>query len=670
MQGGPKQYTVQDTKTGKQVTFEWNDAKPPTDSDFEEIFGQAGLRSMPDSLKNPTVQSDVTNYGINPNFRPQTSAPLADVVVPAARLAAGVASGSLGANPKQTIADVGSVGEFALPFLSAPIANPLLRAILGGGLQGTATALKLAGQGKTIGPMLSGAAQSALMGTGLGMIGEGIGGSISNRSLPVGNLLKLTPDENPRMIAPFARQFKPQDAALAQKYGMQLPASSTTSSRVVPLIETVAGKSLFTNRIGDMVDASKNRLNQIVDDAVGSLGKSTVPTDVGQSVERGFNQAENTFRTTKDALYGAAQLNKGDVTVTPKRAIPQLDNVIEDLSNVQGKKPAVLGYLKSLRSALNPRASAQEALVAKLTSQGFDERTIHSLIQSNPQLLSNVDDGIDAQKVLATVRDMNTKTNFKNPHPIVQGYEGRIRGIAASLNSDLDDAISSQRPDLADAIGKANSYYSEGIQKLNSQWGQKINTFIQNGKASEIAPSLLNRQTPTEWIPQIYETLGDDAKKSLQAATLEKIAKDARSPQGFLTPQGIDRQVKNYGSQKLSALLGDDKVGLLKDVGRLSEMIGRAQKVSEGSQTALLGRIAGEAAGMFFHPLQTLRILMGDAGFSKFIASDAGQKFLTSGLEMPQNVGQKMGQAVRIGGQMIPPLFQQQQSPPATVPNR
>ncbi len=35
------QYTVQDTTTGKQITFEWNDANPPTDSDMEEIFAQA-----------------------------------------------------------------------------------------------------------------------------------------------------------------------------------------------------------------------------------------------------------------------------------------------------------------------------------------------------------------------------------------------------------------------------------------------------------------------------------------------------------------------------------------------------------------------------------------------------------------------------------------------------
>jgi len=34
-------YTVQDTQSGKTITFEWNDKNPPTDADMEEIFASA-----------------------------------------------------------------------------------------------------------------------------------------------------------------------------------------------------------------------------------------------------------------------------------------------------------------------------------------------------------------------------------------------------------------------------------------------------------------------------------------------------------------------------------------------------------------------------------------------------------------------------------------------------
>lgn len=39
-----KKYTVQDTQSGKSVTFEWTHPQEPTDSDFEEVFKSAGLR--------------------------------------------------------------------------------------------------------------------------------------------------------------------------------------------------------------------------------------------------------------------------------------------------------------------------------------------------------------------------------------------------------------------------------------------------------------------------------------------------------------------------------------------------------------------------------------------------------------------------------------------------
>lgn len=48
-----KKYTVQDTQTGKTVTFEWNHPTDPTDSDFEEVFKAAGYRS-PDQGKTLT----------------------------------------------------------------------------------------------------------------------------------------------------------------------------------------------------------------------------------------------------------------------------------------------------------------------------------------------------------------------------------------------------------------------------------------------------------------------------------------------------------------------------------------------------------------------------------------------------------------------------------------
>jgi hypothetical protein len=41
-------YTVQNTETKKNITFEWNDANPPTDADMEEIFQTANAQVQPE----------------------------------------------------------------------------------------------------------------------------------------------------------------------------------------------------------------------------------------------------------------------------------------------------------------------------------------------------------------------------------------------------------------------------------------------------------------------------------------------------------------------------------------------------------------------------------------------------------------------------------------------
>ncbi len=51
-------YTVQDTSTGKKITFAWSGAQPPTDADMEEVFS-AARESTPEAKKAPSYGEDV-----------------------------------------------------------------------------------------------------------------------------------------------------------------------------------------------------------------------------------------------------------------------------------------------------------------------------------------------------------------------------------------------------------------------------------------------------------------------------------------------------------------------------------------------------------------------------------------------------------------------------------
>jgi len=63
-------YTVQDTQTGKNVTFEWNDTQPPNDTDMEEVFAQAKTFDQPQQSKstlpfNPPRKAVIGAEGAN-----------------------------------------------------------------------------------------------------------------------------------------------------------------------------------------------------------------------------------------------------------------------------------------------------------------------------------------------------------------------------------------------------------------------------------------------------------------------------------------------------------------------------------------------------------------------------------------------------------------------------
>lgn len=59
-------YTVQDTKTGKNVTFEWNGETEPTDSDFEEVFSAARAETpqLP-SAPSPMSMGDMASQAVS-----------------------------------------------------------------------------------------------------------------------------------------------------------------------------------------------------------------------------------------------------------------------------------------------------------------------------------------------------------------------------------------------------------------------------------------------------------------------------------------------------------------------------------------------------------------------------------------------------------------------------
>lgn len=63
-------YTVQDTTTGKNITFEWNGEQPPTDADMEEVFAQAKTIEQPKPSQPDLPFWEKTKAVVKPMVRP------------------------------------------------------------------------------------------------------------------------------------------------------------------------------------------------------------------------------------------------------------------------------------------------------------------------------------------------------------------------------------------------------------------------------------------------------------------------------------------------------------------------------------------------------------------------------------------------------------------------
>ena len=413
-------------------------------------------------------------------------------------------------------------------------------------------------------------------------------------------------------VAPFAGKVDFGVVKAANDLGIDLPASAMSKSPAVNLIETYGAKGFFGENIVQKVEMAGNKLNEIADKVISETGKSPDLSSAGKAISDGTKKYRDNFLKVKEFLYKKAALPEGIkkplVVVDPVETRKFVNVILKDKTNA-------------------------EEILGKSTDIGYFKT-----------LSDNVQGNISAKYLRSAIRELNSKIeNFNDP--VATGNKGTLKKLVASMSDDLDVAIKTQRPDLAEAIDRANAFYQEGIEKLNSSWGQKIEEFKE--QPDKILPAIMNPSTSIEDIPKIFEVAGKESIPQIQSSVMNQLFEGSRNPAtGNFRPQGLSAQLKRYGEDKLQAILSPEQFKTIKNVEEVAKGLGRGQKIAEGSQTAFIARMAVELGTVFVNPLLPLKALLGDAVFTKFIASKAGQKFLTEGFtfnnplsKIPENAG-------------------------------
>ena len=442
-----------------------------------------------------------------------------------------------------------------------------------------------------------------------------------------------------RKIAPFASKLDQPVMGSAQKLGVDLPASAISTSKAVPAIEAIAGKGFFGEGIAEKVAKAQERLNQVADNLVAKTGKSSDLVSAGKSVFQGAEYYRDNFMKVKNVIYQKAVLPEAGkiIEVTPTKSMEFIDSVLQNkqqAAELLGSSQDIQ-YFSNLRKGLNPTKNVTKKNVDPYLRESVESSTVSA--------------ALDGRKVQSAIRELNEK--IKNiTDPIATGNKATLKKLVTLLSDDLDNAIVTQRPDLADSIKLANKFYKDGINKLNSSYGEKIFDLGKSGQFDKIVPAITSPGSSVEDIPKIFKLIGQKNVPSLQSAFLEEFFKGSKSASGTFTPLGISRQISKYGDDKLKALLTPDQYNAVQDLANVTRGLGKAEKIAGGSQTAFLLRLGGQAALFFVNPLASLKPILGDAMFSKFVSSKVGQDLLSTGRQFTGKTGRAIsGKANAIG---------------------
>lgn len=424
-------------------------------------------------------------------------------------------------------------------------------------------------------------------------------------------------------MRPFKESIVPASQSAFAKLGIKPGlASDVTKSNLAIASEKSAAGSMSGRAIEDAGAKTEQDIIAASNKAIEQTNGITNLSIGGAKVRQGFQKMIDAFHNGTEKLFNKVPMdipaaatetktrlinlsNRAKQTMESARspsenaAIEMYDNMVDEILNLEGKyKNQTLGSLKATRTSIGKR-------------------------------LKNFND------------------------PITVGHQAELRSIYEALTQDMMDAAAAKKPELKPALQRAIKFAREGFDKLNTEYGRIV--MANESTPSEIIPTIFDKSTPVEDIKTAMQLIGKPAQKDVRAGVMQMMFDKARTSQtGPFSERGLANILKQFqsGGDRLSAIFTPEQVATLNNLATVAEAHGKATRMTKANVPAWVGRVFIEmASGKFLaSPITAGAVMLGDAGFSKFISTDAGKKWLTTGFENTSEASQKFIEALTKSG--------------------
>ena len=441
-------------------------------------------------------------------------------------------------------------------------------------------------------------------------------------------------------LAPIARRLlKPLRARLTQyaddalhefppNEGQAFLPSEVSESRALNIAENVADGSIFGG--GRIVEVQATRAVRAESKVAGTL-ESLAPavpearaaTQAGKTATRSINDAIIAFRGEEAPAWRAARQLADPI---PLQQTPETTAFVAQLT---GREAGALAPNAGVRAARRVADLVGETAMADLP-ESVQLAVRQALVEQGGTAAQ-----ISAGQFTKTVSDLGKleralKVAASRDPSKYNSQLGIVKKLLTTAKADLRATLERASPKALAAYEKAVMISKLGNDRLYN----KAVLDVVNKSPAQVA-GLLLRKNNSEAIGLVTKAVGESNMQPLRRVALEKIMQpDAVTRE--INWQHVSRQLQSVGDDTLSALFPRGQAAHLRKLSTLMNNLNRKPVSGVGRVGIMLtqwGAVAGVFSGTFTVPSGA--ILLGPWAMARIMASPAGARYLTRGIQTP-----------------------------------